>query len=89
MSNSGRRMEMMMMTPPMVGVPFFCIWPSSPRLRTSSPTCIRCSRRMILCPNARAISSEIAKVSPARKEMYPSRCFPGKSHPEPNCSYSQ
>ena len=49
---------MMMMTPPIVGVPVFFIWPSSARSRIISPTCIICSRSIILRPNITAINSD-------------------------------
>ena len=57
-----------MMIPPIVGVPFFCIWPSSPRSRMVSPICLRCSQRMMRFPAKKAISMLKMLASIARKD---------------------
>ncbi len=36
--------------PPIVGVPFFCICPSKPKSRISSPICCFCKIRITLLP---------------------------------------
>ena len=58
----------MMIRPPIVGVPFFCICPSSPRSRISSPIWWRCSTRMMRPPAKKAISMLMTAASMARKE---------------------
>ena len=55
----------MMMTPPIVGVPFFCIWPSRPRLRMVSPIWWRWSQAIIFLPAKKAISMLITAASRA------------------------
>ena len=49
-SRTDTMMAMKMMMPPIVGVPFFCICPSSPRSLISSPICFFCSHLMIRFP---------------------------------------
>ncbi len=62
-------MAIMIMIPPMVGVPVFFICPSRPRLRMISPTCIFCSLSMILRPNTSAMNSDIRIAATDRKVM--------------------
>ncbi len=59
----------MIMTPPIVGVPVLLICPSRPRLRTTSPTCIFCRRRIMSRPKIRAITMARANDMPALKVM--------------------
>ena len=68
-SRQGMSVAMIMMMPPMVGVPFLASWPSSPRLRTTSPICIFCRRAMTRWPNTSAITSDSAKDIPALNVM--------------------
>ena len=49
-SRIGMMIERKMMMPPIVGVPFFCICPSSPRSRISSPICFFWIHLMIFLP---------------------------------------
>ena len=62
-------MAMIMMMPPMVGVPVFFICPSSPRSRIISPTWASWRRLMILRPIKIATISESTKAAPERKVM--------------------
>ena len=64
-SSTGTTMASRMMTPPIVGVPFFCIWPSRPRSRIVSPICFFCSQRMILLPAKRDMSMAVTQPSMA------------------------
>ena len=67
-SRTGMTMETMMIIPPMVGVPFFCSWPSRPRSRMDSPICLICSHLIILLPMKKAMSIAVMLVSIALKD---------------------
>ena len=71
---------MMMMIPPIVGVPFLLICPSSPRLRTVSPIWRYCKRSMMRRPMAVAMKSERMSASPERNDTYLNMPAPGKSN---------
>ena len=73
-------MEMMMMIPPIVGVPFFCICPSSPRSRIVSPICFFWSQEIILRPIKTAISMAVTLVSIALKDRKLKSPCPGMSN---------
>ena len=60
--------DTMIMTPPIVGVPFLLIWPSSPRSRMVSPICLRCRKAMTFFPNRMATNMDITLASIALKE---------------------
>ncbi len=62
-----------MISPPIVGVPCFCIWPSNPRSRTVSPTCMRRNRLMMPFPHHSEMSNETNTAIAARKEMKPNK----------------
>ena len=67
-SSTGTTIEMIMMIPPIVGVPFFCIWPSSPRSLIVSPICFLWSQEMIHLPMKKAISIAVTLVNIALKD---------------------
>ena len=69
MRRHGMRVEIMIMIPPMVGVPAFFICPSRPRLRTISPTCMSCRRSMMRLPITVAMKSDKIRAIPERKEI--------------------
>ena len=69
-SSVGTRIASRMMTPPIVGVPRFWSWPSSPRSRISSPICLRRRKSMIERPKIMAISSDRMMAAAERNEMY-------------------
>ena len=81
-SSAGIRIDMMMMIPPIVGVPFFCICPSRPKSRISSPICFFCSFLMILGPAYNATSKAVIRAIRDLKVMYCISPIPGKSTPE-------
>ena len=59
---------MIIIMPPIVGVPFFCIWPSRPRSLIVSPICLRWSQVMIHLPMKKAMSMAVTLVSMALKD---------------------
>ncbi len=68
-SRQGTTSEMMMMMPPMVGVPVFFICPSRPRLRTVSPICISCRRLMMRRPMTVDMNSDSRAAATERTVM--------------------
>ena len=68
-SRIGMRIEIRMMMPPIVGVPFFCNCPSRPRSRMVSPICFFWSFAMIFLPTH--IETRMARTAQvmARNEM--------------------
>ncbi len=69
-NNVGTTMAERIIKPPIVGVPFFCNWPSNPKSRTVSPTCFFSNKSMIRFPNTNEINNEKMSAIAARKEMY-------------------
>ena len=67
-SRADPRSERIIMMPPMVGVPFFCIWPSSPRSRMVSPIWCFWRALIILPPAKNAMSILITTASIALNE---------------------
>ena len=67
-SRTDTRMERMMMMPPIVGVPFFCICPSSPRSRISSPICFFWSHLMMRLPATSDIRMAVTLANMALKD---------------------
>ena len=69
-----------MIIPPVVGVPYLLIWPSSPRFLTVSPICNICNLSMIRRPIAVEINKDKIKANPERKDTYLNIPAPGKSN---------
>ena len=68
-----------MMMPPIVGVPFFSIWPARPRSRMLSPICLRWSQRMMRPPAKNAISMLMTIAAIALNVRKLTSPIPGKS----------
>ena len=60
-NNVGTRIAARIISPPMVGVPAFCICPSNPKSRMVSPTCFLRSIRINVFPNTMEIVNEISE----------------------------
>ena len=56
--------------PPIVGVPDFCVCPSNPNSRMVSPICFLRIKLIIRFPNNKEITSEKIKANAALNEMY-------------------
>ena len=67
--NTGIIVAKMMINPPIVGVPFFSIWPSNPRSRMDSPICFFLKKSIILLPKIVEIKREVMIAAAALKEI--------------------
>ena len=81
-SRAGITSERMIIIPPMVGVPFFCICPSRPRSLISSPICFFWSIFIIFGPAYNATSNAVIRAMRALNVMYCINPIPGKSTPD-------
>src|SRR6187401_2294677 len=68
----------MIITPPIVGVPFFCCSPASPRSRTVSSPNLLLITLISRLPNTSVITSDNSIASNTRKEIKPRIPLPGK-----------
>ena len=57
--STGIIVAIMIINPPIVGVPVFSIWPSKPRSLTDSPICFFLKKSIILLPKIVEISNEV------------------------------
>src|SRR5436190_16617961 len=68
----------MIITPPIVGVPFFCCSPASPRSRTVSSPSLLLITLISRLPNTSVMTSDNNIASNTRKEINPRIPLPGK-----------
>src|SRR6187399_3691279 len=68
----------MIITPPIVGVPFFCCSPASPRSRTVSSPSLLLITLISRLPNTSVMTSDNNIASNTRKEIKPRIPLPGK-----------
>src|ERR1700722_1632960 len=74
-------MARMMITPPRVGVPFFCCAPARPRSRTVSPICFLTRKRIRLLPKIIVTTSENTTASNTLEVMNWNNAPPGTFMP--------
>ena len=85
-SRVGTRMAVMMISPPMVGVPRLLVSPASPSSRMPSLICFFLRKRISFLPYTSVIKSESSTASSTRKVMNLYSSLPGKCIP---CLLSQ
>ena len=78
---TGMIMATKIMIPPIVGVPFFCICPSSPRSRMVSPICFFWSQPIIFFPAKIEMRRAVVNAAMALKDRYWKSPDPGRSVP--------
>ena len=66
----GTNIELIIISPPIVGVPAFSTCPSKPRSLILSPTCFFAKKLMIRFPNINDINKETMTAIAALNEIY-------------------